>query len=156
MYPASPISVSLDALSQYPLPAPGTDKESRGRVLVIGGSARVPGAVLLSAEAAMRAGAGKLQIGTVATVATAVGIALPEAMVIALPQDLNGEVMAIGPTLAPSIDEASAILIGPGMEGSQHLVGLISELSRSEAVLVLDAGALNVDLAPARAEILSY
>ena len=42
----------------HPLPAigDGMDKEERGRALVIGGSAFVPGALLLTGEALLRAG----------------------------------------------------------------------------------------------------
>ena len=36
------------------------DKESRGRVLVLAGSREMPGAAVLAATAALRAGAGKL------------------------------------------------------------------------------------------------
>ena len=39
-------------------------------MLAVGGSAEIPGAVVLAATAALRAGAGKLQIATVRSVAT--------------------------------------------------------------------------------------
>jgi ADP-dependent NAD(P)H-hydrate dehydratase len=142
--------LDLEALAECPLPAPGQDKESRGRVLVLGGSASVPGAALLAGEAAMRAGAGKLQVATVASVALAMGIALPEAMVIALPEDPNGEVMTAGARLEACAADAGSVLVGPGMAGSDFLVSLIATLSESRAVLVLDAGALDERLAPAR------
>ena len=48
---------------------------------MIGGSAETLGAVLLAAEAAMRAGAGKLQVATAASVAPFAAAALPEALV---------------------------------------------------------------------------
>ncbi|EKT4092423.1 MAG TPA: hypothetical protein DD677_09020 [Stenotrophomonas sp.] len=40
-----------------------------GRVLVIGGSAKVPGAVLLAGKAALNAGGGKLHIATARSLA---------------------------------------------------------------------------------------
>ena len=66
-------------LRRWPLPSPdeSESKEDRGRVLVVGGSQRVPGAVLLAGEAALRAGAGKLMVMTVAGNATPVGVAVP-------------------------------------------------------------------------------
>ena len=64
-----------------PVDADG-DKYSRGTVLVIGGSAMTPGAVLLAGRAALRMGAGRLQIATVRDIAIPVGVALPEAMVL--------------------------------------------------------------------------
>jgi len=137
-------------LAGQPLPAPGDDKESRGRVLVLGGSAAVPGAALLAGEAAMRAGAGKLQVATVASVAAALGVALPEAMVIALPEGPDGEVMAPGTMLGTCVADAQAVLVGPGMQASAFLVESIQAFAASDAVLVLDAGALDERLAPAR------
>ena len=67
--PGGPAEITPSLLQQWPLPAPGKDKESRGRLLVLGGTASTPGAVLLAGEAALRAGAGKLQIATAAPVA---------------------------------------------------------------------------------------
>ena len=68
-----------------PIPAAG-DKDDRGRVLVVGGSVEVPGAALLAGTAALRAGAGKLQIATCRSIAPQLGLALPEALVIGLPE----------------------------------------------------------------------
>jgi NAD(P)H-hydrate repair Nnr-like enzyme with NAD(P)H-hydrate dehydratase domain len=66
-------TVTAATLRRWPLPEPGSDKEARGRTLVVGGSARTPGAVLLAAEAALRSGAGKLQVATARSVAAPVG-----------------------------------------------------------------------------------
>src|SRR5688572_15090459 len=81
---ADVVDVTAAVLRDWPLPDLGTDKESRGRTLIIGGSAQTPGAVLLAAEAALRSGAGKLQVATVRSVAVAVAVALPEARVLPL------------------------------------------------------------------------
>ena len=43
-------------LRSWPLPSAGSDKSSRGAVLVIGGGRRTPGAALLAGTAALRAG----------------------------------------------------------------------------------------------------
>ena len=52
------------ALRAWPLPVPSSeaDKEQRGHILVIAGSSEMPGAAVLAATAALRAGAGKLAI----------------------------------------------------------------------------------------------
>jgi len=44
------------------MPSCDGDKEQRGHVLILGGSREMPGAVILAATAALRAGAGKLTI----------------------------------------------------------------------------------------------
>ena len=58
-------AVLIDAglLNTMPLPEVegDTDKDARGRVIVVGGGASAPGAAILSGLAALRAGAGKLR-----------------------------------------------------------------------------------------------
>ncbi|WP_040338768.1 NAD(P)H-hydrate dehydratase [Candidatus Blastococcus massiliensis] len=111
-----PTTVTPEVLRGWPLPEPAGGKNARGSILVIGGSTETLGAVLLAAEAAMRAGAGKLQVATIAAMAPHVATALPEALVRALPETDGG---AIAPEAAEVVRElaeaADAVLIGPGM-----------------------------------------
>ena len=58
--------------------------------MVIGGSAEVPGALLLAGVAALRVGAGKLQLAGPRSAATSLGVALPEARVFSLPESGDG------------------------------------------------------------------
>src|SRR5918912_3825479 len=83
--PARVVTPAL--LRDWPLPPPGEDKRDRGSVLVVGGAARTPGAVLLAGLAALRAGAGKLQLAVAAAAAPALAVAVPEALVLPLPTD---------------------------------------------------------------------
>jgi hydroxyethylthiazole kinase-like uncharacterized protein yjeF len=118
MSPSSPepTLVTPEVLRGRPLPEPTGGKNARGSILVIGGSTETLGAVLLAAEAAMRAGAGKLQVATVASLAPFAATALPEALVRGLPETDGG---AIAPDAADSVrdlaEAADAVLIGPGM-----------------------------------------
>ena len=75
---SAPRDVGLGSLSEFPLPSlsGANDKEGRGRVLAIGGGAQVPGALILTGLAALRAGAGKLQMATGASGTLALGIAV--------------------------------------------------------------------------------
>ena len=79
-------------LRDWPLPDPQGDKESRGTVLVVGGSRFTPGGVLLAGVAALRAGAGRLQLAVTGSTATALSIAVPEAKVVGLPETDGGSV----------------------------------------------------------------
>jgi ADP-dependent NAD(P)H-hydrate dehydratase len=112
-----PTIVTSGVLRAWPLPLPTGDKHSRGSILVIGGSAETVGAVLLAAEAALRAGAGKLQVATVASGAAVAAQALPEALVRGLPETSGG---ALGAEAADAVRDlavaADAVLIGPGMK----------------------------------------
>jgi hydroxyethylthiazole kinase-like uncharacterized protein yjeF len=116
-HPSSePTLVTAELLRGWPLPDPAGGKNARGSVLVIGGSTETLGAVVLAAEAALRAGAGKLQVATVASMAPYAAQSLPEARVIALPETSGG---ALGPDAADAVRDdagnADAVLVGPGM-----------------------------------------
>lgn len=139
--------VTAEYLRANPLPQPGAggDKEARGRTLVVGGGLEVPGAVLLAGIAALGAGAGKLQIGTVESLAVPLGLAVPEARVIALPRTEAGEIApeAAG-RLQRYLAQAQAVVIGPGMLDRDATAALTrSILEGCEGPgFVLDAAAL--------------
>jgi hydroxyethylthiazole kinase-like uncharacterized protein yjeF len=140
--------VDTELLRSMPLPRHDAqaDKDERGRVLVIGGSRMVPGALLLAGEAALRAGAGKLQLATIASLAPHVGVALPEALVLGLEETTSGEI-AVGAAadLTGRLDRTDAVLIGPGMLDEAAAGALTAKLLRCSAgcAFVLDAGALS-------------
>jgi hydroxyethylthiazole kinase-like uncharacterized protein yjeF len=143
--PTAPVLLTPRLLRAWPLPDPHATegKEDRGQVLVVGGSRRIPGAARLSAEAALRAGAGKLQVATAQSVAIALALALPEAKVMALREDARGEPKATPGEVIDAACTADALVIGPGLlagGGTRALVrGL---LSAGRTIAVCDAGAL--------------
>jgi ADP-dependent NAD(P)H-hydrate dehydratase len=113
---SEPTLVTPAVLRDWPLPDPSGGKNARGSILVIGGSTETLGAVLLAAQAAMRAGAGKLQVATVATLAPFAAQALPEALVRALPETDGGAIDGAAADAVRDLAEgADAVLIGPGM-----------------------------------------
>lgn len=152
--------ITASTLRDWPLPMPGAhaDKEVRGHVLIVAGSREMPGALLLAATAALRAGAGKLTIATAASVTAALGVALPEARVIGLAETPEGGLLAgtsetqpteqvmVMPALQQACERASAILIGPGMQDKQACAALVAALLPccGKAPLILDAGAMCV------------
>jgi hydroxyethylthiazole kinase-like uncharacterized protein yjeF len=130
---SEPARLDADLLQSFPLPhlSENGDKEDRGRILIIGGSREVPGAAILAGMAAMRAGAGKLQVATEEMVAVPVAIALPEARVTAgSPID--------------AVREADAVVVGCGMTPGAALDRLLADLlgCGAETPLVLDATVL--------------
>ena len=145
--------VALGSLSDCPRPAlsGARDKEGRGRVLAIGGGGQVPGAILLTGLAALRAGAGKLQMATVTAGALALGIAAPEAAVLGAAETSDGEISPeAAPALAEAVAHADAVVIGPGMMDETSAGALAERLmaAATEAAFVLDAAAMTgVDFA---------
>ncbi len=140
-------AVTAGLLRANPLPAhPEGSKDARGRVLIVGGSLDVPGAALLAAEAALRAGAGKLQIATCRSIAPQMGLLMPEALVFGLEEtEAGGITPASAERLASAAARTDAMLIGPGMM-EQPATGALTAalLDRVEGTpAVLDAGALD-------------
>lgn len=135
-------------LIRNPLPplAEGGDKNARGRVLVVGGAEFVPGALRLTGEATLRSGAGKLQMATVRAAAMSLAVLVPEAAMIALPADDDGEIAADAvELLAQRLEHCDALVLGPGMSASERTEQLVAAmLSRSTTgqTIVLDAAAL--------------
>lgn len=133
-------------LREWRLPDPQGDKESRGTVLVVGGSRFTPGGVLLAGVAALRAGAGRLQLAVTASTATALSIAVPEAKVVGLPETDRGSVSGDVPGhLLELAAEADVLAIGPGLddvEETGRLLHRVLDAAGKEAAVVLDAYAL--------------
>ncbi|MDQ2818974.1 MAG: NAD(P)H-hydrate dehydratase [Pseudomonadota bacterium] len=144
-----PIDIDQAMLHAWPLPmpSPDSDKEGRGHVLIVGGSREMPGAVILAATAALRAGAGKLTIATGRSVAQLVALALPEARVIGLAEtDRGGFSDDAATVLAPLAGKIAAILVGPGMQDEDAAAALVhallAELAGNDVSVILDACAM--------------
>jgi len=133
------------ALKSHPLPSVvNGDKETKGRILIIAGSREVPGAALLSAMAAMRAGAGKLSIATVESVVPQLGMAMPEAMVIGLPENGEGGFAASAvKRITEDAAKADAVAAGPGMSSGPVCKQIADALLRTDAHLAFDAALLH-------------
>jgi ADP-dependent NAD(P)H-hydrate dehydratase len=137
------VRIDEAALRAWPLPRPdaGGDKESRGRVLVIGGSRELAGAAILAGTAALRAGAGKLMLAVSSAAAPWVAQALPEARVAGLDEAADGA-FTFDERTATLVRKADALLVGPGMAGdnASFMASLLSHVD--DCTLVLDAGAM--------------
>jgi ADP-dependent NAD(P)H-hydrate dehydratase len=142
----SAVEITRALLAGMPVPQPeGGSKDERGRLLIVAGSREVPGAALLAGTAALRAGAGKLQIATAESVAVPLAIAVPEALVIGFPETQAGGIDGRShERLHGAIERSDAVLIGAGMiedDATADLTGALLRRAES-ASFVLDAAAL--------------
>lgn len=114
-------------------------------MLVVGGGPETPGAVILAANAALRAGAGKVQIATGRGNAPTVAASVPEARVFALPESRAGSLLkAAVAKLESHLAGAQAVCIGPGLiedEAVARFAGAVLKHCR-DVTVVMDAGAL--------------
>jgi hydroxyethylthiazole kinase-like uncharacterized protein yjeF len=113
-------------------------KGTRKHLAIIGGGPGMPGAVVLSARAAVRSGAGLIRAFVSPENSTGVAAAIPFALVSGWPTDPAD--------LSKLISKwAAAIVIGPGLGKSKETRDLVDKILRDSTLpVVLDADALNV------------
>ncbi len=146
-HPGDVVDIVTRTLRDWALPEPSFDgdKEVRGHVLIVGGAREMPGAVMLAATAALRAGAGKLTIATAASTAPLVAMAIPEARVIGLAETANGGfTIEAARKLGELAGKAGAMLVGPGMQDEGATAELVHALLPrfTGTPIVLDACAM--------------
>lgn len=131
-------------LAAVPSRHAASTKFTAGALLVCGGSAGLTGAPSLSAEAAMRAGAGYVTALVPASLSVVFESRLLEVMTVAL-ADRDG---ALGPealeTALGRCQRAQALVLGPGAGRAEHTMALLRALAAGAPVpLLLDADGLN-------------
>ena len=117
-----------------------------GRVLLIGGSRGLTGAIGLAARAAVRAGAGLVTVITPASQAATAAALCPEAMVHPGPETTDGTLSSdLWQEWNKKVDSFDAILVGPGMGTGQDTMQIIRKLfTGASAPMVLDADGINI------------
>lgn len=119
-----------------------SDKRHQGRLLIVGGSDGMPGAVLMNTRAALCSGAALVTTALPESVRARAAVAHPEAMWRGLRTDRNGTVERAALTpLRTLLAGKDALLLGSGM--GEKAEPLLRALVRNCAAdLVLDADAL--------------
>ncbi|MDQ3289149.1 MAG: NAD(P)H-hydrate dehydratase [Pseudomonadota bacterium] len=112
-------------------------KGDHGRVLCVGGDHGRGGAIVMAAEAALRSGAGLVDVATRPAHVSALLARLPEAMGHAL--DDEGDCLAGG-----LLESADVIAAGPGLGRSRAARIWLAQVLDAGKALVLDADALNL------------
>lgn len=129
------------------LPRPKSDahKNERGRILVIAGSGRFPGAAVLAARGAMRVGSGYVTLAVPDSVVDIAQGHLLAATVTGLQQGrLRTFVSASVEAAAHLARDYDAVVLGPGLTLSDGAVAFVRALvPRLDVPLVLDADGLN-------------
>lgn len=129
---------SADVAALIPHPKPDANKYTRGRLILLGGSSRYPGAACLALHAAQRLGAGYVQ-AYCAPSSVPVLVARHPSLVAVSWDSLRCEAL-------PEFSEEKpvAYVIGPGMEASStEQARLALKIARSaQAPVLIDGGAL--------------
>ncbi|WP_347903620.1 NAD(P)H-hydrate dehydratase [Pseudomonas purpurea] len=115
--------------------SPSAHKGEFGHVLLIGGDRGFGGAILLSAQSALRSGAGLVSVATRSEHVPAALARLPEAMV--LGTSSANQLMGL-------LDQASVLVVGPGLGQGAWGRSLLSAAANAPRPQVWDADALNL------------
>ena len=119
-----------------------SDKRHQGRLLIVGGSERMPGAVIMNTAAALSSGAALVTTCLPESVRAKAAVAYPEAMWRGLSTGKDGTLAANNlKELRPLLADKDAILLGSGM--GEKAAGFIRTVASAvTGALVLDADAL--------------
>ena len=135
--------VTGTALAQLTRPRRArSDKRHQGRLLIVGGSERMPGAVIMNTAAALRSGAALVTTCLPESIRAKAAVAYPEAMWRGLSTGKDGTLAANNlKELRPLLADKDAILLGSGM--GEKATGFIRTVASAvTGALVLDADAL--------------
>ncbi|HEX8856708.1 MAG TPA: NAD(P)H-hydrate dehydratase [Thermoleophilaceae bacterium] len=119
-------------------------KFDSGTVVVAGGGAGLTGAPTMAAHAAMRTGAGYVQLAVPAVAEMVFEIKLTESMTHALPDHDGAHTEEGAAQVAELAERAGAVVVGPGIGRSDGAFAFARSVAREVgAPLVIDADALN-------------
>lgn len=107
-----------------------------GHLLIVGGNAGMSGAATLAMLAALRTGAGKVSVACHPQSAPIIAAAQPEGMVHGISE---------ADALAPLLDQASVIVLGPGLGQSEWSSQLFDwVMTHTSRITLIDADGLNL------------
>jgi NAD(P)H-hydrate epimerase len=106
-----------------------------GHVLVVGGTAGFSGAARMTAEAALRCGAGLVSLATVPPLAPMMNLGRPEIMAHGVADETQLERL---------LEKATVVAVGPGLGQGRWAEELLQRIVATHLPLVMDADALNL------------
>src|SRR5690625_3306202 len=131
------LKITEEKVSNWlPVRDKNTYKNKMGHVLCIGGNANMGGAVIMSASAALYAGAGLVTVASAPENVHALHARIPEAMFTNM-YDFD--------TLPDMIKKADVIVLGPGLGLSEESLEVFKQVTRSlnkDQWLVIDGDAI--------------
>ncbi len=124
-------------------------KNTFGHILVVGGDQGMGGAVAMSAEAALRTGAGLVSVATHPSHSASLLLRMPELMVRGIETEGDQVDAASGmESLATLVEQSSVVVLGPGLGKSvwsRKIFKTVMDITRRNGkAMVVDADGLNL------------
>ena len=130
-----PHVLRAETLARLPARAPDAHKGQFGHVLLIGGDRGFGGSIMLSAQAALRCGAGLVSLATRPEHVPGALTRLPEVMTLGVSS--ANQLMGV-------LAHASVLVVGPGLGQAPWGRSLFSAAAQAKILQVWDADALNL------------
>ncbi|MCL1816172.1 MAG: NAD(P)H-hydrate dehydratase [Clostridiales bacterium] len=99
-----------------------------GHILMLAGSPSMPGAAIMAASGALRAGAGRLTAALPLVCQQAFSTNLPEAMLLSLPEHESGVILKSERDKISGFRAANCLLVGPGLGRHDETQELVRDL----------------------------
>lgn len=132
-------TITFDLAAKVVRPRPAiSHKGTFGRVFIIGGAEQYGGAAILSASAAVYAGAGLVTVALAATHHAALRTRLPEAMAITWTDE---------PAFSDALRAADVIVIGPGLGVDAAALAVLRQTlaaASAQQTLIIDGSAITL------------
>jgi len=142
--PETSIYTDKEIPAIIPTRPPRSNKGSFGRVFAFVGSSGMPGAAVLSATAAYKAGAGYVYACVIPPVAQVLQNNLKETVTYIVPEYDGYYCKESFDAIADDLNKSDVIMIGPGIGHKPHISEFVFRLiETAESSLVIDADALN-------------
>lgn len=127
----------------FPKRTDNSHKGDYGKIMIVGGSVGMAGAVAMSAKAALRCGAGLITAAVPTSINNIIQEKIDEVMTIPLPEDGGRIAKSAAERLARRANVCDAVLFGPGLGRSDSLVEFTKEfLPLLTVPTVIDADGL--------------
>ena len=135
--------ITIDFIKSVLKPRPkDAHKYSTGVVTCVCGSYGMAGAVIFSAKAALRCGAGMVRVFVPDSIYPIVALSVPEAVFI----PVKGQTLSVayGSEIISSVKKNDALVVGPGLGVNSEAQELVNYLLKNTTeLIVLDADGLN-------------
>ncbi|MCG6938113.1 MAG: NAD(P)H-hydrate dehydratase [Gammaproteobacteria bacterium] len=123
---------------------PSSHKGKFGHVLIVGGNNGMPGAVILAATAALRAGAGLVTIIAAPQNKTAISAAVPEAMIRTCGTGTEDNDVITALFAESFIDNVTHVAVGMGLAQDDWAINILRHCLLLNKPMLIDADALNL------------
>lgn len=140
------VNDNMMSLPKLPPRLPESHKGDYGRILLIGGSRGMAGAITLAGKSCLRSGAGLVTLAVPTTILETVAAHDPCYMTWPLPADDHGRIAADADiALSEKLHSAKVVALGPGLGQSDLLRHLVRKwYTEINSPMVIDADALNL------------